>query len=103
MSHSLLASQEMLIEVVRFVEQGLTARTSKALQETIYIIWMNDMIVKSQQLNCFLSNLPILRRASSPTFSPSCISKSYKKVFLITISSTPGMSSTETQRKFLGS
>ena len=48
MSQLVLTSQEMLIEVVCFVEKGVTARASKALDETIYIVCMNHMIVKSQ-------------------------------------------------------
>ena len=48
MLHSILASQEMLIEVVWFVEKGFTARAPRALDATIYIICKNDMICNYQ-------------------------------------------------------
>ena len=50
-SHSSLASKEMLIEVVLFVEKGVTTRTLKTIEEIIYIICMKYMVVESQRFN----------------------------------------------------
>ena len=67
MSHSILAAQKMFVEKLRSFEESITTRASKALEEFIYIICMNDMIVKSQQFNCFLPNFPLICPTNSPT------------------------------------
>ena len=70
----------MFVKIVGFIKKRVTTRTPETLEERINIVCMNDMIAKPQYLTV-LSNLPILRRASSPTYSPSWISKSYIKMF----------------------
>ena len=50
-----------------------------------------------------LSSLSILRRALSPRYSPSWISKSCIRYLFAQFPLKTGMFSTETQRKFLGS
>ena len=48
MSHSVLASQKMLVKIVGFNKENVTTRTPEAFEKAIYIICMNDMDVKSQ-------------------------------------------------------
>ena len=75
------------------MENGVTARTSKALEDNIYIICMNDVIVKSLLLNLSsltVLSIPVLRRVSSPTDSSCWTSKLYIKMFLCTTSTITG-------------
>ena len=46
MFHSVLASQKLFVKIVGLIKENVTARTSKAIEETI--VCMNDKIVKSQ-------------------------------------------------------
>ena len=48
MFHSFLAFQKMFAKIVGLIKKIVTARASKALKETIYIVCMNHMVVKSQ-------------------------------------------------------